>query len=46
LINGLVAYLRKNGSNAGNRISEEQADYLLDTPPDKDLPDDYQTNDY
>jgi len=46
LINGLIAYLRKNGSNAGNRIGEDQNDYLLDTPPDNDLPNDYQTNDY
>ncbi len=46
LINGLIAYLRKNGSNAGNRIRENQPDYLLDNPSDNNLPDDYQTNDY
>ena len=46
LINGLISYLRKNEPNAGNRIGENQADYRLDTPPDNELPDDYQTNDY
>jgi four helix bundle protein len=44
LINGLVTYLRKNGQDAGNRISEDQADYILDDFS-SDLPDDYyQTN--
>jgi four helix bundle protein len=37
--NGLIAYLRKSGSNAGNRIGEEQDEYI----PDRDLPDDYKT---
>ena len=46
LVNGLVAYLRKNGSNPGNKIGEEQADYLLDAPSIVDLPDDYLTIDY
>ena len=46
LVNGLIAYLRKNDSNAGNRIGEDQADYLLDTPSNTDLPDDYMTTDY
>ena len=45
LINGLIAYLRKNDSNAGNRIADAQAGYLPDTPSNNDLPDNYQTND-
>ena len=40
LINGLIAYLRKDGQNAGNRVSENHVDYILDTPNDTDLPDD------
>ncbi len=46
VINGLIAYLRKAGLKTGNIIGEEQADYLIDTTPDNDLPDDYQPNDY
>jgi hypothetical protein len=46
LINGLIGYLRKNGTNAGNKIGEDQADYSLDTPPGFNLPDNYHTNDY
>jgi four helix bundle protein len=46
LINDLIGYLRKNGTNAGNKIGEDQADYSLDTPPGFDLPYNYQTNDY
>jgi four helix bundle protein len=46
LVNGLIAYLRKNGTNAGNKINENQADYQLDTPSIIDLPDDYLTIDY
>lgn len=46
LINGLISYLRKNGKDAGNKIGEDQADYLLDIPSGSDLPDDYLTNDY
>jgi four helix bundle protein len=46
LVNGLIAYLRKNGSNAGNKIGEYQADYLPNTPSIQDLPDDYLTIDY
>jgi four helix bundle protein len=42
LTNGLIAYLRKNESNTGNKISENQDEYILDN----ELPDDYQTNDY
>jgi four helix bundle protein len=45
LINGLIAYLRKDGQNAGNRISENHVDYILDTPNDTSLPDDYQATD-
>jgi four helix bundle protein len=51
VINGLIAYLRKNGQNAGSRINENQADYLLDDS-NSDLPDNYYltstnpTNDY
>jgi four helix bundle protein len=41
LVNGLIPYLRKNGSNPGNKIGEEQADYLLDNPFIIDVPDDY-----
>jgi len=44
LISGLISYLRKNGSKAGARIGEEQADYLPDTLPDDDLPDDFLTD--
>ncbi len=44
VINGLIAYLRKSGQNDGNRINENQADYLLDGSI-SDLPNDYyQTN--
>jgi four helix bundle protein len=46
LINGLIAYLRKNGSNAGYNVSEDQLDYQFEDPSIIDLPDDYQTNDY
>ncbi|MDI6768697.1 MAG: four helix bundle protein [Anaerolineales bacterium] len=56
LINGLIAYLRKNGKNAERRISESQADYILDNHHDVELPADflstgdatnyYQTDDY
>ncbi len=52
LINGLIAYLRANGSTTGSRISEERAEYLVDEqatalPEDfYQTPDDYQTNDY
>ena len=56
LINGLIAYLRKNGKNPANRLSDEQADYSntlsadLDDADDnesEDNPsDDYQTADY
>jgi len=46
LVNGLIAYLRKNGSNAGNKIGEGQADYLLDARTIIDMPDDYMTTDY
>jgi four helix bundle protein len=45
LINGLIGYLRKNGTIAGNKIGEDQADYLSDTLSQDALPDDYQTND-
>ncbi|GAB4460601.1 MAG: hypothetical protein Kow0070_16990 [Anaerolineales bacterium] len=31
LINGLIAFLRKNGQNSSNKISEEQGDYLVDS---------------
>jgi four helix bundle protein len=30
LINGLIAYLRKNGQNAAKKVSEEQGDYFVD----------------
>ncbi len=40
LINGLIAYLRKNSQNIGNRINENQAEYIL-CDSDIDLPDDY-----
>ena len=46
LINGLIAYLRKNDSNVGNKIGEDQADYLPNSPLIHDLPDDYMTIDY
>ena len=46
LINGLIGYLRKNGTIAGNKIGENQADYLSDTLSQGAFPDDYQTNDY
>jgi len=46
LVNGLITYLRKNGSNPGNKIGEEQADYLLDNPFIIDVPDDYLAIDY
>ncbi|HVM70561.1 MAG TPA: four helix bundle protein [Anaerolineales bacterium] len=46
LVNGLIAYLRMNISNTGNKISENQSDYLPDTPSLLDLPDDYMTIDY
>jgi four helix bundle protein len=31
LINGLIAYLRKNGSQGKNPIAEDQTEYLIDT---------------
>ncbi|MFZ5884445.1 MAG: four helix bundle protein [Chloroflexota bacterium] len=31
LINGLIAFLRKNGQNASSKISEEQGDYFVDS---------------
>jgi len=40
VINGLIAYLRQNDSNAGKRIGEDQTDYPLDTPSANGLPDD------
>jgi four helix bundle protein len=40
LINGLIAYLRKDGQNTGKRVGENHVDYILDTPNDTDLPDD------
>jgi four helix bundle protein len=56
LINGLIAYLRKNNQNSGNKITEDQADYFLVSPedaldPDNNVTDDnysdtYQTKDY
>ena len=46
LVNGLIAYLRKNGSNDGDRIGEDKADYLFAASSDNDLPDDYKTIDY
>jgi len=45
LINGLIAYLRKSGNNAGHRIGDGQADYLLDAPDDNDQGDDIQRDD-
>jgi four helix bundle protein len=46
LVNGLIAYLRKNSSNDGERICEDQADYQVEIPSDSDLPVDYKTIDY
>ena len=46
LVNGLIAYLRKTGSIAGNKIGESQADYLLETSSTFELPNDYLTIDY
>jgi four helix bundle protein len=46
LINGLIAYLRKDGANAGKKIGEDKADYLLERSSSFDLPDDYLTIDY
>jgi four helix bundle protein len=46
LVNGLIAYLRKNGVTAGNKIGEERADYLLNSPSLLDLPDEYMIIDY
>jgi four helix bundle protein len=46
VVNGLITYLRKNGANAGNKIGEDQADYLLDTSSIPELPDDYLTIDH
>ncbi len=40
VINGLITYLRKNGWNSGNKISEDQAIYHFDIT-NKDLPEDY-----
>jgi four helix bundle protein len=44
LVNGLITYLRKKESNTGNRIGEDQADYLPDARTDNNLPDEFQTN--
>ncbi len=46
LVNGLITYLRKNNSNAGNKIREGQVDYLPETASIIDMPDDYLTIDY
>lgn len=46
LINGLIAYLRKNDSNGRNKIGEGQAVYFPDSPLLLDLPDDYMAIDY
>jgi four helix bundle protein len=46
VVNGLITYLRKNGANAGNKIGEDQADYLLDTSSIHELPNDYLTIDH
>lgn len=41
LINGLIAYLRKNGQNTTNKVSEDQSDYSVDSEEDlTDLEDD------
>jgi len=41
LINGLIAYLRKNNQNTAGKISEEQGDYFVgDEESIPDLPDD------
>ena len=46
LINGLIAYLRKSGQSTGNKIGEEQAEYIHDDSG-SNLPDDYYlTGDY
>ncbi|MEW5939949.1 MAG: four helix bundle protein [Chloroflexota bacterium] len=34
LINGLIAYLRKNSQNSNNKISEDQGDYFIDSQGD------------
>jgi four helix bundle protein len=51
LINGLIAYLRKNGQNISNKISEDQADYspsiFVDIDAsENDVIENYQTKDY
>jgi len=47
LINGLIAFLRKNAQNSSNKISEEQGDYFVESENDltdleDDTPDDNQ----
>jgi four helix bundle protein len=44
LINGLIAYLRKNDRSNDNRISENQAQYLTNGPT-IDLPDEFYLQD-
>ena len=47
LINGLIAYLRKNSQNTGNKISDEQAGYETDSEnfvDFTDIRDDIQNN--
>jgi four helix bundle protein len=44
LINGLIAFLRKNGGNAASKISEDQADYFV-TPEDPFTSDDPEADD-
>jgi four helix bundle protein len=41
LINGLIAYLRKSNTNPGNRIAEEQENYILDNSYNLELPEEY-----
>jgi four helix bundle protein len=45
LINGLIAYLRKNGQNPASKISEEQGDYIIDSQGDYADLEDTETDD-